>query len=787
MAVTYHGVSATAANSGTSLTIDKPSGVAENDLLIAIVRVSDTASPYTADVTAYPSGWTKQLDYTNSGFYAFDIYYKIATSSEPSNYTWTISHSDANAGAGYIMRFSGVNLIDPIKSGSGNASDSSTSTKTYPARTSYVDGSISVVVGAFWLTATVTTPPSGYSTVSTGTRVFGFVKDVDAGEVSSGTYTLAAGASDVNYHFILSPLLELSQGSSADNTSVIEGDYTLAYGIYQASSVDNASEVTGTVTLSEIVTITQTSSVENVSVVNGAVVAGGEPRYKFLIDWENTGEFNGVYDDVTPYVHKAVWALGMKQAYQYMPDESEATFTLVNTTRMFSPENIASPLYGKMVPHRRMKVVNTGSILGTQDVWTGFIDFVAPAPNQYKGPFLADVKGTGPKTILERANISIELLENVTTDTAIDAILEQAQIAPVFSGNWRLGVVGASELGDTTFLSLTKLDTDLDAGVITLPFVGDNWDKFTNAFAALASVVQAEQGKLFFDRSGKIVFWNRSRYQGEYEVAHTFPDTFTGIEYTYGKEVYNSIKVTYYPRSISSTSTEVVWELDEPVTIEAGSSETIQVNFSSEEGVKVSAKDTIMPNTGDGSLSYTGGSLSITKWEPKADSATIELSAVGSPVTVSTLIIKGKKITTFNSVTVEEYDNNSISLFGRREKNIDVKLITDANNARSLAQAELLKYSMPSGRVRSITIPNRDETHVVTMQLGLKIGDVIIVGETQTQHTKEYIIVGETFNYLQNGRFVEKTMFLEPLSDVRAWLLGTEGRSELGETTVLGL
>jgi len=512
-----------------------------------------------------------------------------------------------------------------------------------------------------------------------------------------------------------------------------------------------------------------------------------KPVYSFLIDWDNNGTFVGPYDDVTPYVHAANWFLGMKQAYQYMPDESEATFTLVNTTRIFSPENVASPLYGKMVPHRRMKVVSTNGYEPETTLWSGYVDYINPTPMQYKGPFLTEVRGVGPKSILSRAVINLALLEDVTTDEAIAAILDQVQVPPAFEGSWRLGTATVSELGDTTFLSTAELDTDLDVGDVILPFVGDNWDNFTNAFDAISTVVLAEQGKLFFSRTGEIVFWNRSRFQGTNTIFHTFGDTFFGIEYSYGKEIYNRIKVTYYPRFISASSTDVLWTLDEPLTIPAGEEQTIQANFNSEEGVKIGGKDVVIPNTVDGTLVVGSGAATISDSEIAADSLKMTFTnAGGVPAVITTLVVKGKRISAFNSQTVEEYDGYSISYYGQREKSIDLKLVTDIDDARGVAQSQLLRYKEPAGRVRSISMYNRDIDWALR-QLALETGIVIGVGETQTQHTNQYVIVGEQFEYRDNGTNVKSTVYLEPLTDLTPWLLGVTDRSELGTSTLLGL
>lgn len=66
-----------------SITITKPSGTVENDVLVAFVTFNEAGNE-TFDVV--PSGWTATTDYTGND--GFGIFYKVAGDSEPSNYTW---------------------------------------------------------------------------------------------------------------------------------------------------------------------------------------------------------------------------------------------------------------------------------------------------------------------------------------------------------------------------------------------------------------------------------------------------------------------------------------------------------------------------------------------------------------------------------------------------------------------------------------------------------------------------------------------------------------------------
>jgi len=88
------------------ITINKPSGVAEGDLMVAFLHSRGS------DWVGNPSGWTKKLDpsdwnsWEGSSVEA-ECWYKVAGSSEGSDYTWTVS-SDSADRIGVIVAYRNV-------------------------------------------------------------------------------------------------------------------------------------------------------------------------------------------------------------------------------------------------------------------------------------------------------------------------------------------------------------------------------------------------------------------------------------------------------------------------------------------------------------------------------------------------------------------------------------------------------------------------------------------------------------------------------------------------------
>lgn len=110
MAVTYVGASHTPGRAGeyvNSTTINKPSGVQEDDLLLAIISVSLSSGTVTA-----PSGWTTVGNTTSGSYYRLYVFRKVAGSSEPSSYTFTLN--GYYWGIEHIVAYRGVDTSNPV-------------------------------------------------------------------------------------------------------------------------------------------------------------------------------------------------------------------------------------------------------------------------------------------------------------------------------------------------------------------------------------------------------------------------------------------------------------------------------------------------------------------------------------------------------------------------------------------------------------------------------------------------------------------------------------------------
>lgn len=147
---------ATANATTATLTITKPAGVVQNDLLIATLAARGNTT-----ITA-PAGWTQVQRQNNGTTQTLAVFYRVATVTDiaATNYVFNLSASVGVAGA--ILRYTGADPLAPIDA-SGIATGTS-ATATAPAVTTTVADTTVVWVAGIPNSGALTVP-----TVPTGT------------------------------------------------------------------------------------------------------------------------------------------------------------------------------------------------------------------------------------------------------------------------------------------------------------------------------------------------------------------------------------------------------------------------------------------------------------------------------------------------------------------------------------------------------------------------------------------------------------------------------------------
>ncbi len=155
LGIGYRSAASGSAGSGAlTLTVNKPAGTAEFDVMVASIAFR----PETAVVTP-PAGWTlvRRVDNGNATGNSLAIYWKAADTTEPASYNWTLNTSTGSTGS--ILTFINVDNANPIdvENGQNTAYDV---THSAPSVTTTAADEMIVTTHAFSSGATWT-PPAG--------------------------------------------------------------------------------------------------------------------------------------------------------------------------------------------------------------------------------------------------------------------------------------------------------------------------------------------------------------------------------------------------------------------------------------------------------------------------------------------------------------------------------------------------------------------------------------------------------------------------------------------------
>ncbi|MDX2136936.1 MAG: hypothetical protein SF123_02485 [Chloroflexota bacterium] len=539
-----------------------------------------------------------------------------------------------------------------------------------------------------------------------------------------------------------------------------------------------------------------TFQIAGIMLVSGSVVPVGY----------NAGNEADVFDNVTAWVQDAEWFLGMHAPYQDDADDSMLRLRVKNTSRLFSPEfmpeepdgvgGVQEPM-GKpgslrdfLRPYAPVTVrSNDGTTTRTH--WSGWVESIQPKTDS-KGERTAEIKAAGAMLFFEDVETSLPVQRDRRTDEIVLDLLREVRIAPPLMQSTLLNEPGHAELDRTAFLSDALLPYDFDVGQTTLAYAGDNWvrprgpgeagkDSF-NVYRAIKDVVGAERGRFFFDRAGQGIFWDRHRLlKRKFAAAtdSTFNDGMTGLAYEFAGlgEFRNEVVVTCHPRTISSSGEELLWSLDQPLTLRSGEPRKLTASYRDASENRIGGLDVHLANV---TFSSGSGSIRLVAGGNRAELEVIP-DASNAQVVLATCELRGTKITDFGTIDATARDQRSISLYGRRALRLNFAAIDDFDHGQSVADFEKTRRAQPSGKVSSMTLISdaRDGGGPHADQLKQTIGSIVRVQETQSAHNDVYFIIGEQHRLTQAGSLLETTWFLESAADADWFIVADPGVTAL--------
>lgn len=151
---------------GNVLTINRPAGVLADDIMIASIAVG-----LNTIIVTPPSGWILVRPVSRSGTNSSTLqtYYRIATGSDPANFSWTFSGGAHVGAVGGIAAFSGADTVVPIADEIGVATVSA-STHLASGLTSIKANSMLVTTHEYASSGTWAPPPGMTEAVDIASR-----------------------------------------------------------------------------------------------------------------------------------------------------------------------------------------------------------------------------------------------------------------------------------------------------------------------------------------------------------------------------------------------------------------------------------------------------------------------------------------------------------------------------------------------------------------------------------------------------------------------------------------
>jgi hypothetical protein len=148
--------------------------------------------------------------------------------------------------------------------------------------------------------------------------------------------------------------------------------------------------------------------------------------YVLAVDWSGDGDWGDTGEDITARTMSVEWKRGNDYASQLVGKAVAGTLTatLNNTSGDYSTFNSSSPLYGNLLPGRKVKLTgNDGTT--TRTLWQGFVDSLEPVPSA-KGANLARLKAIGPLGYLNKFDVSTAMFASKYAGDLIGEVLDAA-------------------------------------------------------------------------------------------------------------------------------------------------------------------------------------------------------------------------------------------------------------------------------------------------------------------------------------------------------------------------
>ena len=437
--------------------------------------------------------------------------------------------------------------------------------------------------------------------------------------------------------------------------------------------------------------------------------------YFIEVDWNNDGDFDEPYEDITSDVKIIHFSRG-KSDELGKAEVGQATITLKNADNLYSPSYTAGNLYLSLLPKRPIRMLYTDGTT-IYNLFYGFLEEIIPHPHLTEQDCI--ITAVDGLDFLSRHDLSTALYKDTLTGTIHNYILTDAG----WSATMRT----------------------LDAGQDTVPYW---YGQDIKARFAQEEIDDSEQGFSYINGSGYFCFEDRHHRS---TITHqtsqaTFDDTMANITYSLNpRHIYNIIKAKVTPWELQTI--QELWRLEEEPIIPAGATLTWWGDASySGKSVFVDAWTTPVKTTDYQAWTGSGGtgtdmSASLTIVTTKF-AKTIKLQITNGatiPLYLYLLKARGTFYDDQTRVVRKTEDSTSQTAYQKRTLEIDGKYLTSADKAQDFCNYAISKYKNPRAEI-SLGLVNQDNA-TLNQILSREISDRITITNTKLGLTaKDYFI-----------------------------------------------
>jgi len=346
------------------------------------------------------------------------------------------------------------------------------------------------------------------------------------------------------------------------------------------------------------------------------------------------------------------------------------------------------------------------------------------------------------------------------------------------------------------------LRRDFATGVDSYPYAFNELGRGAVALTVAKRIAVSAFATIFMKGDGTLVMQSRDTRSSGASAFH-FDNTMSGLTTAANvEELVNNVRVTINPRTIDAAATTVIASTTgTPLSVAAGDTLTIYLEYRDPSdtqtligGTSVVSATATTDYLGNSNVSGTGSNLTsdlTISTTAYASTAKLAIENTGSATVYlvdadgdAFLQLRGKGI---YQRSPQSFEATSSQPYGDRMLTIDLAYQSDTGNAQSYALTVEEQYNdQASAQLESITFHGNDSDTLLQQALALEPGAIISVTETTVGAAEIEMVIQSVSLEVGAGPWITCTYGLAPASIFAMWLLGTTGRSELGETTILG-